>query len=84
MEWQVLWMAFRAQGFCSWLQVFPTVKYLRILSRRFLPMPLMAGRSCTLLNEPHDLRICKIFSAVAGPISSSSRWKLLARFSHQV
>ena len=48
--------------------VFPTVKYLRILSKRFLPMPLMASRSSTLLNEPYDLRICKIFSAVAGPI----------------
>src|SRR5881628_1663340 len=47
---------------------FPTVRYLRILSRRFLPMPRMASKSSTLLNAPYDLRICKIFSAVAGPI----------------
>jgi len=46
----------------------PTVKYLRILSRRFLPMPRMASKSSTLLNAPYDLRICKIFSAVAGPM----------------
>ena len=28
----------------------------------------MASKSSTLLNAPYDLRICKIFSAVAGPI----------------
>ncbi len=47
---------------------FPTVKYLRILSRRFLPIPRIASKSSTLLNAPYDFRICKIFSAVAGPI----------------
>jgi hypothetical protein len=46
----------------------PTVKYLRIFSRRFAPSPRMASRSSTLLNAPYDLRICKIFSAVAGPM----------------
>jgi hypothetical protein len=46
----------------------PTVKYLRILSRRFLPIPRIASKSSTLLNAPYDLRICKIFSAVAGPM----------------
>lgn len=46
----------------------PTIKSLRILSRRFLPMPRMASKSSTLLNAPYDLRISKIFSAVAGPI----------------
>jgi hypothetical protein len=47
---------------------FPTVKYLRILSRRFLPIPRIASKSSTLLNAPYDFRICKIFSAVAGPM----------------
>ena len=47
---------------------FPTVKYLRILSKRFLPIPRIASKSSTLLNAPYDLRICKIFSAVAGPM----------------
>ena len=47
---------------------FPTVKYLRILSRRFLPIPRIASKSSTLLNAPYDLRICRIFSAVAGPM----------------
>jgi hypothetical protein len=47
---------------------FPTVKYLRIFSRRFWPSPRIASKSSTLLNAPYDLRICKIFSAVAGPI----------------
>jgi hypothetical protein len=47
---------------------FPAVKYLRILSRRFLPMPRMASKSSTLLKAPYDLRICKILSAVAGPM----------------
>jgi len=50
----------------------PTVKYLRIFSRRFGPMPRMALRSSTLLNAPYDLRICKIFSAVTGPIPGTS------------
>ena len=47
---------------------FPTVKYLRIFSRRFGPSPRIASKSSTLLNAPYDFRICKIFSAVAGPI----------------
>ncbi len=47
---------------------FPTVKYLRIFSRRFGPSPRIASKSSTLLNAPYDLRICTIFSAVAGPI----------------
>jgi hypothetical protein len=47
---------------------FPTVRYLRILSRRFLPIPRIDSKSSTLLNNPYDFRICKIFSAVAGPI----------------
>jgi len=28
----------------------------------------MANKSSTLLNAPYDLRICRIFSAVTGPI----------------
>lgn len=48
--------------------VFPTVKYLRIFSSRFGPSPRIASKSSTLLNGPYDLRICRIFSAVAGPI----------------
>jgi len=48
--------------------VFPATKYLRILSRRFGPRPRIASKSSTLLNAPYDLRICKIFSAVAGPM----------------
>src|SRR3989441_4975080 len=47
---------------------FPTVKYFRILSSLFFPIPLIASRSSTLLNEPYDFRICTIFSAVTGPI----------------
>ncbi len=47
---------------------FPTVKYLRIFSSRFGPSPRIASKSSTLLNAPYDLRICRIFSAVAGPI----------------
>src|SRR6266478_3649481 len=50
------------------LFTFPTVRYLRILSSRFLPMPRIASRSSTLLNAPYDFRILRIFSAVAGPI----------------
>jgi hypothetical protein len=50
----------------------PAIKYLRILSRRFLPMPRIASKSSTLLNGPYDLRICKILSAVAGPIPGTS------------
>jgi hypothetical protein len=48
--------------------VFPAIRYLRIFSRRFAPRPRIASKSSTLLNAPYDLRICKIFSAVAGPI----------------
>jgi len=47
---------------------FPTVRYLRIFSMRFGPMPLIARRSSTLLNGPYDLRIFRILSAVEGPI----------------
>src|SRR6266436_2542191 len=47
---------------------FPTVKYLRIFSRRFAPSPRIASKSSTLLNGPYVLRICKILLAVAGPI----------------
>jgi hypothetical protein len=50
----------------------PTVRYLRIFSRRFGPMPRMALRSSTLLNAPYDLRICKIFSAVTGPMPGTN------------
>jgi hypothetical protein len=48
--------------------VFPAIKYLRIFSRRFGPSPRIASKSSTLLNAPYDFRICKILSAVAGPI----------------
>src|SRR5260370_34713848 len=51
---------------------FPTVKYLRIFSRRFGPRPRIASKSSTLLNAPYDFRIRKIFSAVAGPIPGTS------------
>jgi len=47
---------------------FPTVKYFFILARRFSPIPRTARKSSTLLNAPYDLRICKILSAVDGPI----------------
>jgi hypothetical protein len=47
---------------------FPTVRYLRIFSRRFGPRPRIASKSSTLLNASYDFRICRIFSAVAGPI----------------
>src|SRR5216683_7755458 len=50
------------------LAVLPIVRYLRIFSRRFGPRPRIASKSSTLLNAPYDLRICKIFSAVAGPM----------------
>ena len=53
--------------FCE-AAVLPTVKYLRIFSSRFGPMPRTARKSSTLLNAPYDLRICKILSAVTGPI----------------
>jgi hypothetical protein len=52
--------------------VLPTVKYLRIFSRRFGPIPRIARKSSTLLNAPYDLRICKILSAVTGPIPGTS------------
>jgi hypothetical protein len=52
--------------------VFPATKYLRIFSSRFGPSPRIASKSSTLLNAPYDLRICKIFSVVAGPISGTS------------
>jgi len=50
----------------------PTLKYLRILSSLFLPMPRIASKSSTLLNAPYDLRISRIFSAVAGPIPGTN------------
>jgi hypothetical protein len=49
-----------------------TVRYLRIFSRRLGPMPRTARKSSTLLNAPYDLRICKILSAVTGPIPGTS------------
>ncbi len=51
---------------------FATVKYLRIFSRRFGPIPRIARKSSTLLKAPYDLRICKIFSAVTGPIPGTN------------
>jgi hypothetical protein len=50
----------------------PTVKYLRIFSSRLGPMPRTARKSSTLLNAPYDLRICKILSAVTGPIPGTN------------
>jgi hypothetical protein len=50
----------------------PTVKYLRIFSRRFGPIPRMAVKSSTLLNAPYDLRICRILSAVTGPMPGTN------------
>lgn len=50
----------------------PTVRYLRIFSRRFGPIPRMALKSSTLLNAPYDFRICKIFSAVTGPMPGTN------------
>ena len=49
-----------------------TVRYLRILSSRFCPMPFMASKSSTLLNEPLDLRVLRIFCAVDGPMPGTS------------
>jgi hypothetical protein len=50
----------------------PTVRYLRIFSSRFGPIPRIAVKSSTLLNAPYDLRICKIFSAVTGPMPGTN------------
>jgi hypothetical protein len=50
----------------------PTVRYLRIFSSRFGPIPRTARKSSTLLNAPYDLRICKILSAVTGPIPGTN------------
>ena len=47
---------------------FPTVRYFRIFSSLFGPIPLIASKSSTLLNAPYDFRISRILSAVAGPI----------------
>ena len=47
---------------------FPTVKYFRIFSSLFGPIPLIASRSSTLLNAPYDFLIWSILSAVDGPI----------------
>src|SRR5580692_3657573 len=57
---------------CAFVVGFPTVRYLRIFSRRFGPSPRIASKSSTLLNEPYDLRICKILPAVTGPIPGTS------------
>lgn len=64
-------IGFCAGGVCGTgfaAAAFPTVKYLRILSRRFAPSPRIASKSSTLLKEPYDFRICKILPAVTGPI----------------
>jgi hypothetical protein len=53
-------------------EALPVVKYLRIFSSRLAPMPRIANKSSTLLNAPYDLRICKILSAVAGPIPGTN------------
>jgi hypothetical protein len=58
--------AFAGAARCA--PAFPTVKYLRILSRRFGPRPRIASKSSTLLNAPYVFRICKILLAVTGPI----------------
>ena len=50
----------------------PTVRYFLIFSRRFGPIPRMAIRSLTLLKAPSDLRICRIFAAVDGPMPGTS------------
>jgi len=60
---------------------FPTVKYFFIFSSRLGPIPRMAIKSSTLLNAPYDLRICRIFSAVTGPIPGTNcNWAELAVF----
>ena len=46
----------------------PTDKYFLIFSSRFAPIPRIASKSSTLLNVPYDLRICRIFPAVEGPM----------------
>jgi hypothetical protein len=50
----------------------PATRYFRIFSSRLAPMPRIANKSSTLLNAPYDLRICKILSAVAGPIPGTN------------
>lgn len=50
----------------------PTVRYLRIFSRRLGPMPRTARKSSTLLNAPYDLRIWRILSAVTGPMPGTN------------
>jgi len=47
---------------------FPATRYLCIFSKRFGTRPRIASKSSTLLNAPYDLRICRILSAVAGPM----------------
>jgi hypothetical protein len=66
----VVGFAVDAGLFCD--AALPTVKYLRIFSRRFGPIPRIAVKSSTLLNAPYDLRICKILSAVTGPIPGTN------------
>ncbi len=46
----------------------PIVRYFRIFSSLFEPIPLIANKSSTLLNAPYDFRISRILSAVDGPI----------------
>jgi hypothetical protein len=50
----------------------PATRYFRIFSSRLAPMPRIANKSSTVLNAPYDLRICKILSAVAGPIPGTN------------
>jgi hypothetical protein len=50
----------------------PATKYFLIFSSRFGPIPRTDSKSSTLLNAPYDFRICKILSAVAGPIPGTS------------
>lgn len=57
-----------AGAFWTALGDFPATRYLRIFSNRLGPMPRIASKSSTLLDGPYDLRICRIFPAVAGPI----------------
>src|SRR5438034_4907088 len=65
------WEGAGGLGFRGAFAVLPTVRYLRIFSRRFGPRPRIASKSSTFLKAPCDLRICKILSAVAGPMPGS-------------
>jgi hypothetical protein len=50
----------------------PATRYFLIFSSLFGPIPRTDSRSSTLLNAPYDFLICKILSAVAGPIPGTS------------